>query len=123
MASPHALVPQHPALHQAAVFKSAQRPGLAWPAHGRVPGAGAGSSSSGDSDGGGNSGGVIGAATGTLHDATGGGHHDPSDVGGMSNLLDVGLTGHHHTSTGHHFHHGRFLKNFSKNLLDHTSPN
>ena len=58
--------------------------------------------------GGGNSGGVIGAATGTLHDATGGGHHDPSDVGGMSNLLDVGLTG-HHPSAGHHFHHGKFI--------------
>ena len=50
---------------------------------------------------------LAGAGAGGLHDASGGGHHEHSDVGGMSNLLDVGLAG-HHTSTGHHFHHGMF---------------
>lgn len=44
----------------------------------------------------------------------GGGHHDPSEIGSMPTLLDVGLTG-HHPSAAHHFHHGKQNQNSPKN--------
>jgi hypothetical protein len=57
------------------------------------------------SGGGGGGNGAVGAIQHHDNGVTAAGHHDPTEIGGMPTLLDVGLTG-HHPGAGHHFHHG-----------------